>query len=76
MIHIGSTRMSQTDLQVPQLADHLLCPNCRSSDITRDSASPWIFVFAIGLFPLGLFFFFLNKNVHCRNCGVRFKRKA
>jgi len=50
------------------------CPVCHSTDVERDSASPWIFVFAAALFPFGLILFALNRNVWCRGCGVRFKR--
>jgi len=53
----------------------LQCPHCQSTDIYRDSASPWIFVFAALTFPFGLILFALNKNVCCKSCGVRFKRK-
>jgi hypothetical protein len=52
----------------------LRCPHCGSLHIRRDSASPWIFVAAIFLFPVGLFFLLLNKNVWCLACGTRFKR--
>jgi predicted RNA-binding Zn-ribbon protein involved in translation (DUF1610 family) len=51
------------------------CPNCSSIAISRDSASPWIFVFAAALFfPIGLILFGLNRNVWCTSCGIRFKR--
>ncbi len=63
-----------SELERPGLATATLCPNCRSADITRDSASPWIFLWAGVLFPLGLFFFFFNHNVYCGSCGVRFRR--
>ena len=53
--------------------DDLRCPNCNSEDIERDSASPWIFLAGLVLFPIGLLFFLLNRNVCCRDCGVRFK---
>lgn len=50
------------------------CPNCESLALARDSASPWIFFGASLLFPFGLLFFLLNRNVYCRDCGVRFRR--
>ena len=50
------------------------CPNCGSYYIRRDSASPWIFVVAILLFPIGLVAFVANRNAWCAKCGVRFKR--
>ena len=49
------------------------CPNCQSTDVDRDSASPWVFVGAAILFPITLLLFLLNNNVWCRSCGTRFK---
>ncbi len=50
------------------------CPHCGARQVQRDSASPWVFVFAALLFPLGLILFILNKNAWCSECRVRFKR--
>ncbi|MHC5035353.1 MAG: hypothetical protein ACYTFZ_09985, partial [Planctomycetota bacterium] len=48
------------------------CPHCSSMAVSRDSASPWIFVFAaLILFPVGLILFALNRNVWCTSCGIR-----
>jgi len=52
------------------------CPHCNSENIARDSASPWILVLAVLLFPIGLLLFPLNDNVWCRDCGTRFRRVA
>ncbi len=46
----------------PETLNILHCPNCGAHDIARDSASPWIFIGAVVLFPFGLLFFLLNKN--------------
>ncbi len=50
------------------------CPNCKGDVIYRDSASPWIFVLAALLFPVGLIFFLFNRNVVCARCGTRFRK--
>jgi hypothetical protein len=49
------------------------CPLCGSQDLGRDSASPWIFVFAVLLLPIGPLLFFFNGNRYCRGCGLRLK---
>ena len=49
------------------------CPNCKSVEIARDSASPWIVLGVVLLFPFGLLLILLNNNVWCKDCRIRFK---
>lgn len=50
------------------------CPVCQSDNVDRDSAGVWLFVFAWCLPPVSWMLFLLNRNVWCRNCGIRFRK--
>lgn len=56
-----------------ELGRRAMCPRCGSLELRRDSASPWVFLGAICLFPIGLLLFALNENRYCLNCRIRFK---
>lgn len=50
------------------------CPACNSIRITNDYHSPWVYIFAVLLFPIGLLCLAAeNKNKKCMNCGVKFE---
>ena len=50
------------------------CPACNSIYIVNDYHSPWVYIFVVLLFPIGLLFLAVeNRNKKCGHCGVRFQ---
>jgi hypothetical protein len=50
--------------------------NCNADDVRTDSPGTWLLLGILVLFPFGLAFLYMNDNVWCRSCGMRFKKRA